>query len=149
MAARARDESEAPFIFTLLGDALLRLREVDQALVILNEAEQEWPDNQDVQVRIGSALAMSGKRAEALQKIEPYWTVTRKIRSAISSGCACSTRRADGKPIKSTNEDRALFTKWAAAYAAAKARNRRSSTSGRRPWVSNWPVFRYGKPTGI
>ena len=28
--------------------------------------------------------------------------------------------KADGKPIKSTNEDRALFTKWAAAYAAAK-----------------------------
>jgi hypothetical protein len=28
--------------------------------------------------------------------------------------------RADRKPIRSTNEDRALFTKWAAAYVAAK-----------------------------
>jgi hypothetical protein len=28
--------------------------------------------------------------------------------------------KADRKPIKSTNEDRVLFAKWAAAYAAAK-----------------------------
>ena len=28
--------------------------------------------------------------------------------------------RAAGKPIRSTDEDRALFSRWAAAYAAAK-----------------------------
>jgi VWFA-related protein len=114
-------ESEAPFIFTLLGDALLRLREVDQALVILNAAAQEWPDNQDVQVRIGSALAMSGKRAEALQKIEPYLDSHPEDTERHFVGLRLLYQaRADGKPIKSTNEDRALFTKWAAAYAAAK-----------------------------
>ena len=65
-------ESEAPFIYTLLGDALLRLREVDNAMNILGQAETQWPDNEDVQVRIGAALAMAGKRADALSKFEPY-----------------------------------------------------------------------------
>jgi VWFA-related protein len=114
-------ESEAPFIFTLLGDALIRLRDMDQALEILNQAASEWPDNEDVQVRIGTALAMSGKRAEAIVKLEPYlekhpedldrhFVALRMLYQA----------RAEGKPVKSTNEDRALFARWATTYAAAK-----------------------------
>ena len=114
-------ESEAPFIFTLLGDALLRLRDVDHALEILNEAASEWPDDEEVQVRIGTAFAMSGKRPEALLKLEPYldkhpddqerhFVALRMLYQA----------RAEGKPVRSTNEDRALFTRWATAYAAAK-----------------------------
>jgi tetratricopeptide (TPR) repeat protein len=114
-------ESDAPFIYTLLGDALLRLREVDHALEILNEAAAEWPDNDDVQVRIGSALAMAGKRAEAIAKLEPYldkhpddyerhFVALRTLYEA----------RAAGKPVRSQAEDRALFARWAAAYAAAK-----------------------------
>jgi VWFA-related protein len=114
-------ESDAPFIYTLLGDALLRLREVDHALDILNQAAAQWPDNDDVQVRIGAGLAMAGKRAEALVKLEAYldrhpedverqFFILRLLYEA----------RNDGRPIRSTNEDRALFAKWAAAYNAAK-----------------------------
>jgi VWFA-related protein len=114
-------ETDAPFIYTLIGDALLRLREADRALEILNEAAAEWPDNDEVQVRIGAALAMAGKRADALTKIEPYldahpddherhFFALRMLYEA----------KADRKPIRSTNEDRALFAKWAAAYAASK-----------------------------
>jgi len=114
-------ESDAPFIYTLLGDALLRLREVDHAFEILNEAQAEWPDSEEVQVRLGAALAMSGKRAEALQKLEPY--LEKHPEDVDRHFLALKTlyeARTDGKPIKSREEDRALFTKWAAAYAAAK-----------------------------
>jgi tetratricopeptide (TPR) repeat protein len=117
-------ESEAPFIFTLLGDALLRLREVDQALEILNQAAAEWPDNDEVQVRIGAALAMAGKRADALLKLEPYLEKhPQDVERHFFTLRLLYEARTDGRPIRSTNEDRALFTKWAAAYAAANGPN--------------------------
>ena len=131
-------ESEAPFIYTLLGDALLRLREVDQALEILDEAAAQWPDNEEVQVRIGAALAMAGKRADALRSSRPYldkhpddqerhFVALRMLYQA----------RADGKPIRSTNEDRALFTNGPPPIPPPKARSWPSSSSGRRPWPSS------------
>ena len=61
---------------------------------ILNKAASEWPDNDEVQVRIGAALAMAGKRADALTKIEPYLEGASRHRSATFSRCACSTKPA-------------------------------------------------------
>jgi tetratricopeptide (TPR) repeat protein len=114
-------ESDAPFIYTLLGDALLRLRETDHALEILNEAAAEWPDNEEVQVRLGSALAMAGKRAEAIAKLEPY--LEKHPDDVERHFVALRTlyeARTAGKPVRSQAEDRALFARWAAAYSAAK-----------------------------
>ena len=114
-------ESEAPFIYTLLGDALLRLREVDNAMNILSQAETQWPDNEDVQVRIGAALAMAGKRADALSKFEPYLARhPDDLERHFAALRMLYEARADGKPIKSTNEDKELFSRWSTAYAAAK-----------------------------
>ncbi len=114
-------ESDAPFIYTLLGDALLRLRQVDQALAILDDAAAQWPENEEVQVRIGAALAMAGKRADALLKLESYLEKhpEDQERQFVALRLLYQAR-ADGKPIRSTNEDRALFTRWATAYTAAK-----------------------------
>ena len=114
-------ESEAPFIYTLLGDGLLRLRDVDQALDILKEASTLWPDNEQVQLRLGTALAMAGQPAEALATLDPYlqkhpddherlFVALRTIYEA----------RAAGQPIKSKDEDRALFNRYATQYATAK-----------------------------
>jgi VWFA-related protein len=116
-------ESDAPFIYTLLGDALLRLKppEVEHALAILNEASAEWPDDEEVQVRLGVALAMSGKRADGLQKLELY--LDKHPEDHERHFIALRTlyqARAEGKVVKSREEDRAMFAKWAAAYSAAK-----------------------------
>ena len=113
-------EGDAPFIYTLLGDALLRLREVDQALTVLNDAAAQWPDNDEVQVRIGAALGLAGKRADALLKLEPYLEKHPDNQERLFFALRLlHEARADGRPIRSTNEDRALFTRWAAAYKAA------------------------------
>ncbi len=114
-------ESEAPFIYTLLGDALMRLPEPQSALEILTEAEAEWPDSEEVQFRLGTAYALIGKRVEALQKLEPYldkhpedherhYVALRMLYQA----------KSEGKPVRSAAEDRALFKRWASAYAAVK-----------------------------
>jgi tetratricopeptide (TPR) repeat protein len=114
-------ESDAPFIFTLLGDALLRLREVDHALEILNEALAVWPDDEEVHIRLGAAFAMAGKRSEALREFEPYLEKHPDDHERhLMALRTLNEARALGKPIRSKEEDRALFAKWAAAYRAAK-----------------------------
>ncbi len=127
-------ESEAPFIYTLLGDALLRLREVDNAMNILGQAATQWPDNEDVQVRIGAALAMAGKRADALSKFEPYLAGILMTWSATSRRCACSTRRA---PTANRSSRRTRTKSSSAAgpqpIPPPKDRNWPWSSSGRRP----------------
>jgi tetratricopeptide (TPR) repeat protein len=114
-------ESEAPFIFTLLGDALLRMREVQPAIDILNEAAAAWPDSEEVQVRLGTAYALSGKRAEAMEKLVPF--IDKHPEDHERTFVALRTlyqAKAEGKPVRSADDDRALFTKLAAAYSAVK-----------------------------
>jgi VWFA-related protein len=114
-------QSDAAFIFTLLGDALLRLRDAAQALEVLNEAAAQWPEDEEVQVRLGAAYAMSGKRAEALVKLEPYLDAHPQDheRHLIALRTLYEAHAA-GAPIRSKEDDRALFTRWATAYSAAK-----------------------------
>ena len=114
-------QSDAPFIFTLLADALLRLRDVPQALDVLNEAAAQWPEDDEVEIRIATAYALSGKRAEALEKFEAY--LAKHPDDQDRHFLALRTlyeARASGKPVRTAEEDRALFTRWAAAYAATK-----------------------------
>src|SRR4030095_4169121 len=51
-------ESNAPFVYTLLGDALLRLRDVEQAIDVLTEARTLWPADEQVGVRLADALVL-------------------------------------------------------------------------------------------
>ena len=64
---------------------------------------------------------MAGKRADALLKLESYLEKhpEDQERQLVALRMLYQAR-ADGKPIRSTNEDRALFTRWATAYTAAK-----------------------------
>ena len=114
-------QSDAAFIFTLLGDALLRLREADQAIEVLNEAAAQWPNDEEVQVRLGAAFAMSGKRPEALEKLEPYLASHPQDHDRHFIGLRMLFEAHAAKaPVRTREDDRALFAKWAAAYAAAK-----------------------------
>ena len=47
-------EGEAPFIYTLLGDAFIRLGDMNAAIDILKEAAGLWPGNNQVQMRLGT-----------------------------------------------------------------------------------------------
>jgi VWFA-related protein len=127
-------ESNAPFIYTLLGDALLRMRDVDQAIDILTEARSLWPTDDEVGLRLGTALVMANKPAEALKVLEPYLAshpadherlllVLRALYEARSAGKALTTRE----------DDTALFSRYADAYAAAKG--------PQQPLVEQWRKF--------
>ena len=107
-------------MYTLLGDALLRLRDAPRAVDILKEAASLWPDDDDILLRLGTAYAVAGRSAEALDTLEPYlprhpgdherlFIVLRLLYEA----------RVAKRPIRSVDEDRTLFLKYAAAYDAA------------------------------
>jgi len=118
-------ESDAPFIYTLLGDALLRLRDADQAVDILKEASTLWPDSEQVQLRLGTALAMAGKSAEALKVLQPYLDkhLDDHERLFVALRLLYEGKSA-GHPIVSAQEDKALFERYATAYAAAQGPQR-------------------------
>lgn len=110
--------SDAPFIHTLIADALLRLGNKNGAIDTLKEASSRWPDDDQVQLRLGTALASSGRAAEAVAVLDGYLgrnpddherrlLLLRTIYDA----------HAAGHSIKSPAEDRELFARHAAAYA--------------------------------
>lgn len=113
-------ESDAPFIYTLLADAFLRLGAIDSALGILDEAKTLWPDSEQVELRLGTAFAAAGRGAEALRILEPYLTrnPTDHDRRFIVLRMIYEARRG-GAAIRSEKEDREIFAKHAAAYQAA------------------------------
>ena len=113
-------ESDAPFIYTLLGDALLRLRDNDQALDILVEASGLWPDNEQVRLRLGTAQAVGGKSAEAVRTLDPYLAAHPEDHERLLIAMrAIYEARSAGKSIGTADEDRQRFNRYAAAYAAA------------------------------
>lgn len=112
-------ESDAPFIYTLLADAFLRLRELSSALDILVEAQKLWPDSDPVQLRLGTVLALDGKGPEALAILEPYLlrNPADHERRFVLLRLLYEAKQA-GQSVRSPGEDRELFEKHAAAYAA-------------------------------
>ena len=46
----------------MLGDTLLRLHDVDQAIDVLTEARTRWPDDERVGARLAAAQAMKKQR---------------------------------------------------------------------------------------
>jgi VWFA-related protein len=114
-------ESSAPFVYTLLGDALLRLRDADQAIDILTEARALWPADDEVTIRLGTALVMANKRTEALKVLEPYLATHPSDHERLFLALrALYEARSSGRPIGTLETDRALFGRYADAYAAAK-----------------------------
>jgi VWFA-related protein len=114
-------ESNASFVYTLLGDALLRLRDMDQAIDVLTEARTLWPNDDQVTLRLGTALVMANKPAEAMKVLDPYLTAhpadTDRLYLALR---ALYEARSSGRTLTSADADRALFVRYADAYAAAK-----------------------------
>jgi VWFA-related protein len=113
-------ESESPFVYTLLGEALLRLDEGLSALEIAREARQQWPEDDEVLALEAAALAALGQGRDAIAILDGVvqrhpddharlFLAMRVIYETVASG------RSIGTP----EEDRARFTRYAKAYITA------------------------------
>ena len=114
-------ESNAPFVYTLLGDALLRLRDTEQAIDVLTEARTLWPANTEVGLRLATALVRSGKHADAMKVLQPQLGAQPASQDALLLAMrALYEARMAKRVIESAETDKASFLKYADAYAAAK-----------------------------
>jgi len=113
-------EDDAPFVYTLLGDALMRINESLQAVEILREAANLWPDNDDVRARLGTAYVMSGNGGSALDTLDPYFDrhPDDVDRLFVAMRLVYETTTA-GRSIGTSEQDRARFERYADAYLAA------------------------------
>jgi VWFA-related protein len=113
-------ESDAPFIYPLIADALLRARDTAGAADILKEAADRWPENEQLQVRLAVAYVMAGRGADAVKTLDPYlsrhpddheqlFVMLRAIYEARNAGVS----------IETPEKDRERFVRYAQAYAAA------------------------------
>jgi VWFA-related protein len=113
-------EGEAPFIYTLLGDAFMRLGEMNSAIDILKEAAGIWPGNEQVQVRLGTAYARASRPVEAVQALDPYLAKHPEDQEHLFIAMrSIYEARSTGQSIATAEEDRKRFDRYAAAYAAA------------------------------
>lgn len=112
-------EDDAPFVFTLVGDALLRLGDAGRATDILREAATLWPDNDEVRVRLGMAFAMGGFAPEALATLDPYLERHPDDHERLFFAMRLLYERsAAGRAVGTLDEDRARLARYARAYAA-------------------------------
>ena len=113
-------EGEAPFIYTLLGDAFLRIGDMNEALDILKEAANMWPENDEVELRLGTAYARASKPVEAVQALDRYLTRHSDDQDRLFIALrSIYEARSTGQAIGTVEEDRKRFERYAAAYAAA------------------------------
>jgi tetratricopeptide (TPR) repeat protein len=114
-------ESNAPFVYTLLGDALLRLRDVEQAIDVLTEARTLWPADAEVGVRLATALVRANKHADALKVLQPYLDAHPADQDWLFLAMRALYEARTAKRVIDTPEaDKARFIKYADAYAAVK-----------------------------
>jgi VWFA-related protein len=59
-------ETGSPALYALLGDALLRVGEVEQGVAILEEGARAFPSEWSLQRKLGLGLAIAGRAEEAL-----------------------------------------------------------------------------------
>jgi VWFA-related protein len=113
-------EGEAPFIYTLLGDAFIRLGEMNSAIDILKEAASLWPGNDQVQLRLGTAYSRASRPVEAVQALELYLSQHPQDQEPLLIALrSIYEARSTGQSIGTAEEDRKRFERYATAYAAA------------------------------
>ena len=114
-------ESNAPFVYTLLGDALLRLRDTEQAIDVLTEARTLWPANEAVGVRLAAALVRAGRHIDAMKALQPLLDAAPpNHESLLVAMRALYEARTARRPIDTADADKARFLTYADAYATAR-----------------------------
>ena len=113
-------ESEAPFVFSLLGDALLRQGEGAQAVDILSEARSIWPDDDGFARRLAVAYAVARRHAEAIGALEPHLAAhPGDAPGWMLSAWVVYDARLSGHPLGTLDEDLARMRRCREGYAAA------------------------------
>ena len=110
-------DPSAPWIYTVLSDALLRSNETALALNLLRESVRLWPESDDVLMRLGTALSMAGQPEQAVKTLDGY--LSRHPEDAdrlLLVMRLLYEARILGRPLETADADRAQFLRYFGAY---------------------------------
>jgi tetratricopeptide (TPR) repeat protein len=131
-------ESDARIIYDVLGDALLRLQDADEAASVLTEARDKWIDDDRFVPRLAASEALRRKPREAIALLDGY--VARQPSDAdallLALRLLYDARSAGGR-VLSAADDIELARRYADLYKAAAGANQ--------ALVDRWVAFISGK----
>jgi len=134
-------ESDARIIYDVLGDALLRLQDGDEAAGILTEARDRWADDDRFVPRLAASEALRHRPREALALLDEY--IARHASDAdallLALRLLYEARSAGGR-ILSAADDAASARRYAELFKAAGGPNQ--------ALVDRWVAFIGGKQAG-
>ena len=131
-------ESDARIIYDVLGDALLRLQDGDEAASVLAEARDKWLDDDRFVPRLAASEALRRKPQEAIALLDGYISRHPTDANALLLGLRLLyDARAAGGRISSAADDRDLASRYAGLYKAAAGPNQ--------ALVDRWVAFISGK----
>jgi VWFA-related protein len=114
-------ENDAEVVYRLLGDALLRLGDGEQARDILLEASLAWPDDEDLKRRLAVAYAITGQEKEALAALDPYLAHhPNDDRALFLAMSLIYLAYAEGRTVEAPADDAQRISRYQQLYAAAK-----------------------------
>jgi len=140
-------ESDARIIYDVLGDALLRLQDADEAAGVLAEARDKWIDDDRFVPRLAASEALRRKPREAIALLDGY--IARHPSDAnallLALRLLYDARSAGGR-ISSAADDIELARRYADLYKAAAGANQAlvdrwvAFISTRRPGPQAWRI---------
>jgi VWFA-related protein len=118
-------EGGSPTLYKLLAEALMRVREADQAIAILEEGLAAFPEDQALRMRLGLAHAVAGHSEEALALLGAWVEAHPDDTSALFATLALLfdgfSREAAGA---GKIEEQQRLRRYARAYIDGKGPNR-------------------------
>ena len=131
-------EADARIIYDVLGDALLRLEDGDEAASILAEARDKWTDDDRFLPRLAASEALRRHPTEAMTLLDSYIARNPSDASALLLALRLLFEaRSGGGRISSAAEDLDRARQYAALYKAAGGANA--------ALVDRWVAFIGGK----
>jgi len=113
-------EDSAPFVYAVTADAHARLKEWEQAVALAQEAVTRWPDDARARTRLVRALALAGRRADALTALDAHLSTQPADPDILLLGMkVLYDAAADAQPVADAAADRQRFERYLQGYRAA------------------------------
>lgn len=131
-------DAEAPPVFHLLAEALFRQNQGGDALAVLEEARERWPDRADFEYPLAIAYAMTARYDEALAAVERHLArAPADVDALFLAMRLIYEAHLAGRPLTTGTGDRERLVRYAEAYTKA--------SGPRAPVVEQWVRFVSGE----
>lgn len=113
-------DDRVAFEYAALGDALMRNGDAEQAVVVLRQAVETWPDDEGLRRRLALAYGAQSQYQQVLPQIEPYLTRHRDDHQALLIALhALFSAHLEGQVLTTAEGDREKLHSYARAYASS------------------------------